>query len=207
MSGDEGVTMASARKTIRQVPTKEAPRSVDGTPAVRPAQTREADLDRRWPAVSAVAPAQGEQHLDSPSAIRTQPGPLLVRNLLNDLTELGSLLLHELREGSWLNAYLLATGMNQIVEDYLHPDPCFLGKAADYLARIRQPVGPLAAGTARGIATAMARIHSYQRPTRDLHYWQADLAAFVQRLADLVASPPAATTAPREAKAARSACQ
>src|SRR5437868_6018520 len=80
-----GVTMASARKTIRQVPTKEAPRSVDGTPAVRPAQTREADLDRRWPAVSAVAPAEGEQHLDSPSAIRTQPGPLLVRNLLNDL--------------------------------------------------------------------------------------------------------------------------
>src|SRR2546421_1635272 len=52
-----GVTMASARKTIRQVPTKEAPRPVDRTPALQPAQTPEADLDRRWPAVSAVAPA------------------------------------------------------------------------------------------------------------------------------------------------------
>jgi hypothetical protein len=124
---------------------------------------------------------------------------LLVHNLLNDLTGLGSLLSRELRQGSWLNAYLLAAGMNQIVEDYLHPDPYFLGKAADYLARIRPPAGPLAAGTARGIATAMARIHSHQRPARYLLDWQADLAAFIQRLAEIAASPPAATTAPREA--------
>jgi hydroxymethylpyrimidine pyrophosphatase-like HAD family hydrolase len=124
---------------------------------------------------------------------------LLVHNLLNDLTGLGSLLVREVRQGSWLNAYLLAAGMNQIVEDYLHPDPYFLGKAADYLARIRPPVGPLAAGTARGIATAMARIHSHQRSTRYLLDWQADLAAFVQRLADIVACPPTATTTPREA--------
>jgi hydroxymethylpyrimidine pyrophosphatase-like HAD family hydrolase len=158
----------------------------------------EADLDRRWPAVSAVAPAQDGQHPNSPSAIRTQPEPLLVHNLLNDLTGLGALLVREVRQGSWLNAYLLATGMNQIVEDYLHPDPYFLGRAANYLARIRQPAGPLAAGTARGIATAMARIRSHQRSTRYLLDWQAELAAFVQRLADIVACPPAATTAPRE---------
>jgi hydroxymethylpyrimidine pyrophosphatase-like HAD family hydrolase len=124
---------------------------------------------------------------------------LLVHNLLNDLTGLGALLERELRQSSWLNAYLLATGMNQIVEDYLHPDPYFLGKAADYLARIRPPVGPLAGGSARGIATAMARIHSHQRSARDLLDWQADLAAFVQRLADIVACPPTATTTPREA--------
>jgi hypothetical protein len=31
--------MASARKMMRQVPPKEAPRWVDGTPAVQPAQT------------------------------------------------------------------------------------------------------------------------------------------------------------------------
>jgi hydroxymethylpyrimidine pyrophosphatase-like HAD family hydrolase len=191
--------MASARKTRRQVPPKEAPRSVEGTPALQPAQPLDADRDRRWPAVSAVAPTQDGQHPDSPSAIRTQPEPLLVHNLLNDLTGLGSLLVREVRQGSWLNAYLLATGMNQIVEDYLHPDPYFLGKAADYLARIRPPAGPLAARTARGIATAMARIHSHQRPARDLLDWHADLAAFVQQLSDIVAAPPAATTAPREA--------
>jgi hypothetical protein len=114
---------------IRQLPTKEAPRWVDWTPAVQPAQPVEAELDRRWPAVSAVAPAHDGQHPDSPSVIRTQPEPLLVHNLLNDLPGLGALLLREVRQGSWLNAYLLAAGMNQIVEDYLHPEPYFLGKA------------------------------------------------------------------------------
>src|SRR5438270_8550765 len=189
--------MASARKMSRQVPIKEAPRSVYGTPAVQPAQPLAADLDRRWPAVSAVAPALDGQHPDSPSAIRKQPEPLLVHNLLNDLPGLGALLVREVRQGSWLNAYLLAAGMNQIVEDYLHPDPYFLGKAADYLARIRPPVGPLAAGTARGIATALARLHSHQRPTRYLPWeeWaihaQLAPAAVQSTLADLLA--PAST--------------
>ena len=136
--------MACARKTIRQVPTKEGPRSVGGTPAVRPAQALDADRDGRRPAVSAVASAHDGQHPDSPSAIRKEPEPLLVPNLLNDLTGLGSLLVREVRQGAWLNAYLLAAGMNQIVEDYLHPDPYFLGKAADYLARIRPPVRDVA---------------------------------------------------------------
>src|SRR5205085_4144861 len=130
-----GVSMASKRKLMRQVPPNDVPRAIDGTPALQPAQplvqnqgaqlelagvlsdrrrrtlpspqagsprsrrptahqthqpkrsetTLAAERDRRWPAVSAFAPAHGGPHSGSPAALRTQPEPLLVHNLLNDL--------------------------------------------------------------------------------------------------------------------------
>lgn len=115
--------------------------------------------------------------------------PLLLYNLLNNFTELARLLLSELKRGSWLNAYLLAAGMNQIMEDYLHPDPYFLGKAAKYLDQMPLPPGPVAAKLARSVRLTMAHIRSHRTQTRRLLHWQADLAALVQRLADVVACP------------------
>ncbi|MGH2410858.1 MAG: hypothetical protein ACRDGS_10900, partial [Chloroflexota bacterium] len=118
-----------------------------------------------------------------------QPVPLLLPNLLNDLTTLGPLLLSEVRQAAWLNAYLLAAGMNQIVEDYLHPDPYLLGKISGYLAPMHPPVGRSAAEIARGIAAAMSHHRSRRVTATRLDGWQADAAALVQRLADLVARP------------------
>lgn len=125
-----------------------------------------------------------------------QPAPLLVHNLLNDFAGLASLLGGELRRESWLNAYLLAAGMNQIVEDYLHPDPYSLGKAAKYLARLPAPAGSPAAAAARGLGAAITRLRGARPRIRRLSRWQVEWAGFVQQLADLLAcpTPPSATT-------------
>jgi hydroxymethylpyrimidine pyrophosphatase-like HAD family hydrolase len=124
--------------------------------------------------------------------------PLLVSNLLNDLSALGPLLLTEIRQASWLNAYLLAGGMNQIIEDYLHPDPYFLGKAAGHMARMRAPVGPLAAGTARSLAASISFLRCRQGAAARVGSRQAELAVLVQQLADMVACPADATPTVQE---------
>ncbi len=115
--------------------------------------------------------------------------PLLVRNLLNDLAELARLLPGELRQGAWLNAYLVAAGMNQIVEDYLHPDPYNLNKAAKYLSQVRTPLGPLAAKASRFMGMSIMRLRSLRSAERHILAWQTDLAALVQQLTDKVANP------------------
>ena len=75
---------------------------------------------------------------------------LLVRNLLADYTEVLALLRGQLdaaRDGDpdeVLDAFLLAAGANQIVEDHLHRDVLGLGKVSSLL-----PSGPAAAANAR----------------------------------------------------------
>ncbi len=68
-----------------------------------------------------------------------QSRSLLVQNLLNDAEEIGAMLSREVRLGAWLNAYLLASGLNQIAEDQLHPDPLNAGKIAKNLPRLKFP--------------------------------------------------------------------
>lgn len=138
--------------------------------------------------------SQGGGHQCLPGADRGRPAPLPVPNLLNDVAGLAALLLDELRRGSRLNAYLLAAGLNQIVEDYLHPDPFFLERAARHLARMPGPMAPLAAGTARWIGMIVSRVRSRQGRMLRLVHWQADLSAFVQQLADGVARLTSSTT-------------
>src|SRR5215467_1807518 len=71
----------------------------------------------------------------------TDPAPggplakLPLTNLLNDIDTLGALLLDRLAGGDVLNGFLLAAGMEQIAEDYLHRDPLFLDRAATRLQR------------------------------------------------------------------------
>ena len=133
-------------------------------------------------------------------AAREQPlAPLLVSNLLNGLSTLAELLLSELRRGSWLNAYLLATGMNQIVEDYLHPNPYHLRKASGYLARLRPPVGALASEAGRSAATTIARLRGSLLSVRHVAAWQKDWAHIVAGVADVAVQPVAVSIASREA--------
>jgi hydroxymethylpyrimidine pyrophosphatase-like HAD family hydrolase len=116
----------------------------------------------------------------------SQPSPLLVQNLLNSLVDLAALLPGEVERSAWLNAYLLAAGMNQIVEDELHPDPLLLGKAVKYLGRIQGPAGFLAASAARLTASSLLVVRSWGRQTRRLTRFQRDLARLVQLLANKV---------------------
>lgn len=116
------------------------------------------------------------------------PVPLCLPNLLNDFTQLVSLLDGELKQGSWLNAYLLAAGMNQIVDDFLHRDPYASTKVAKILAPVRKPFGPLAATAARSIGALAWRVRNHRAETLRLLGWQTDLVALLAGLADLVAS-------------------
>lgn len=119
--------------------------------------------------------------------------PLLLPNLLQDVAELGPLLLHELQRGVPLNAYLLAAGLNQIVEDDLHRCPYALDSIAQEVAPIRRPMGGLAAGYLRRVGVALWHLRARQPYTRRLLRWQTNFAGLVQCLAEIaiVASPPA----------------
>src|SRR5262249_34219611 len=91
----------------------------------------------------------------------TEPGslrrPLQLCNLLHDFEQLRKLLLDELDVGCRLDAFLLAAGMSQILEDHLHRDLWSLAKGRPHLRRLPGPARALGgmAGHARtvGIGT------------------------------------------------------
>ena len=64
-----------------------------------------------------------------------------------------------LRSGDWLDAYLCACGLFQLVEDRLHPDPFQLRRAAEFLGR----GGSLASRSAGRVAGALAASNSVGR--------------------------------------------
>lgn len=114
------------------------------------------------------------------------PAPLFLHNLLNDLVGLAAFLPAELRQRCWLNAYLLAAGMHQILADYLHRDPYAMNRVAKHLSRVRQPLGSVAARVARGSGAAAWSLRNHTPRTLALLCWQADLTALLQQLAEWV---------------------
>jgi hydroxymethylpyrimidine pyrophosphatase-like HAD family hydrolase len=80
-----------------------------------------------------------------------------VTNLLCGADELTARLRVTLADEQWLNAYLLAAGLGQLVEDRLHPDPLLMNRVAKYLHG--QPSRPAhLAATACGAVGAALRI-------------------------------------------------
>ena len=61
------------------------------------------------------------------------PAPLLVADLLSDAGTLIGLLRQALDDQQWLDAFLLAAGLGQLVEDRRHSDPMLLNRTASYL--------------------------------------------------------------------------
>ncbi len=95
------------------------------------------------------------------------------------------------RKEQVLDAFLLAAGMNQVLEDYLHRDIYSLGKVAarvEELARWR--VGSVAARSARLARAAGIWVRRWSVRQQRLIRWQADLASFVWLLARAVAGQP-----------------
>jgi hydroxymethylpyrimidine pyrophosphatase-like HAD family hydrolase len=86
------------------------------------------------------------------------------------------------------DAFLLAAGMNQIVEDYLHRDVFSLGKVASRVEEIGGPlIGALAARSAlltRAVGISLRKLRPSHRRVRRM---QAELASFVSLLAKEVA--------------------
>ena len=94
--------------------------------------------------------------IDWATASPGSPAPLLVPDLLSDASTLTGLLEQALGEKQWLDAFLLAAGLTQLIEDRLHGDPMQLSRTASYL---RGRPGRLTrlAGSAAGTGEATLR--------------------------------------------------
>jgi hydroxymethylpyrimidine pyrophosphatase-like HAD family hydrolase len=64
---------------------------------------------------------------------RPASGEILVADLFLTGPELACLLRRALRSAAWLDAFLLAAGLSQLVEDWLHPDPWSLRRTVAHL--------------------------------------------------------------------------
>jgi len=86
------------------------------------------------------------------------PAPLLVPDLLSDASTLAGLLEQALGGEQWLDAFLLAAGLTQLIEDRLHDDPMQLSRTASYLrgrpGRLTRLAG-VAAGTGEATLRCM----------------------------------------------------
>jgi hydroxymethylpyrimidine pyrophosphatase-like HAD family hydrolase/adenine/guanine phosphoribosyltransferase-like PRPP-binding protein len=122
--------------------------------------------------------------------MRAEPGSaavgLVVTNLLNELTALGTLLERAASEQWWLDAYLVAAGINQIAEDHLHDAPYPLDDAASLLAGSGSRAGRLAGRAAGVSALAARRIAARSDGFKRTHDWQRQVAVLVDALADVV---------------------
>ncbi len=84
------------------------------------------------------------------------PAPLLVADLLSDAGTLTALLRQALRDQQWLDAFLFAAGLGQLIEDRLHRDRLLMNRAASYLRR--RPSRPVRlAGAAAGAGATLLR--------------------------------------------------
>jgi hydroxymethylpyrimidine pyrophosphatase-like HAD family hydrolase len=124
------------------------------------------------------------------SGLEPASSRLLVANLLGDLNDLSDLLAAEIERESWLNAFLLAAGLNQIVEDHLHENAISLGRVARHIRRVApQPLGSIAAAAVRSADAALWGARSLPQSERGLVAWQRRAAALVDDLADAVVVP------------------
>ena len=114
-------------------------------------------------------------------------------DLLLRLPELGERLVDAVRRTDWLNAYLYAAGMNQIAEDGLHADVCFLGQLGDRLLSTGRAGNALAGRGLDGAASAGLRLRGRRERWRRALAWQQDLAAVVATLARTVTAPERAS--------------
>ena len=98
-------------------------------------------------------------------------------------SDLGRRLTRAMAHADQLNAYLFAAALNQIAEDYIHADICYLGAAGNLLlasgGRMRVVAGRVAGGTLSGAQ----ELRSHRRPVRATLAWQRELAKAVDRLA------------------------
>jgi hydroxymethylpyrimidine pyrophosphatase-like HAD family hydrolase len=91
------------------------------------------------------------------------------------------------REEILLDCFLLAAGLNQILEDYLHRDFLSLRKAATQLRDLLPVIGPVASGAALLASKVVSWARSLRMRQARLRSRQRDLSALVDLLASRVA--------------------
>ena len=113
--------------------------------------------------------------------------PVLVTDLLCDADTLAMRLRNALRAEQWLDAYLFAAGLGQLVDDRLHSDPFLFNRAASYLRGQPSRQARLAAAVAGGLGV-VTRADKSPAGRRLLRARQP-LAELTLRLAERVLSP------------------
>jgi hydroxymethylpyrimidine pyrophosphatase-like HAD family hydrolase len=111
-------------------------------------------------------------------------GSLELANLLNDLDGLGALLEQAARERNALDAFLLAAGINQIAEDYLHDSPFPLEQAASMFGRFDSTAGRVAARLAVGTGLAIRTVQGRRPAARRALAWERQMGSLVDQLAE-----------------------
>jgi hydroxymethylpyrimidine pyrophosphatase-like HAD family hydrolase len=111
---------------------------------------------------------------------------LVVTNLLNDLSALGPLLDEAAGGCMWLDAYLLAAGMTQIADDYLHDAPYPLDDASALLAKAGSRPARVAGRAVATSALMARRLSARHLGAEDALVWQRQVADLRDELADIV---------------------
>ena len=133
------------------------------------------------PLPAALEPARSE------ASLPVRPRLQLI-DLLSDFDQLCRLLRAELENSAWLDCFLLAAGLNQLLDDHLHRDVGSLDKVASTVAHLPAPLGRPSRGAvlqARSFGLVMRDRHP--RELR-LRRWRAGLAELVRELATVVAA-------------------
>jgi hypothetical protein len=91
---------------------------------------------------------------DQASCLGTAEG-VLATDLLCGADDLATQLRRALRGEQWLDAYLVAAGLGQLVEDRLHADPLLLNRAASYLHGLPSRAARLAGAASAAAGAAM----------------------------------------------------
>jgi hydroxymethylpyrimidine pyrophosphatase-like HAD family hydrolase len=125
-----------------------------------------------------------------------QRGALLLGNLLNDLPILASLLPGEVERQAWLDGYLLAAGMQQIVDDRLQPALASLDAVARHLDAKPGRRTRLGAEVAALTTSATGALVASPRSLIAVRAWSRELAALLAALADGVVGAEAAARPP-----------
>ena len=124
----------------------------------------------------------------------------LAPNLLSYPLEVAEALRETVRSDDALNTFLLAAGLSQIADDYLHPTPRFSVEAEKQLAHSGHPWLAVAP---RAVVAGAGALRVYGRGARLVREWRRDVGAVASAAAALVQGGHAQRAADLEPAAAR----
>ena len=129
----------------------------------------------------AVAPETGCERPESDSSSEFAP-----IELLNDFHLLTERLSIELDRQRWLDAFLLAAGISQVLDDHLRRRGATLRKGARFLRSHDTPVPSALAATVESVATTLDTVGERLPHERGLRLHRVALTALTTALARLV---------------------
>jgi len=122
---------------------------------------------------------------EDPDASRTGLGQ---HNLRLSVAELTALLADAMRQQQWMNAYLFAAGINQVVEDHLHSDVYVVGRVGHLLLSGGSRAHVVAGRAAMATVSVVQDVRSRRRSSRETLAWQRSVATLVGALARIVSA-------------------